>query len=184
MRKWLLALGLASALVAAGCSSNSSDENSNGSSDDNQSEESSDQTSDKQSMKMAVLDEQMNMKDVFKPYQEKITAYQTEVSAEEPDQEKIKAAGKEAQTAAKEAADKASNYEIQADLSDDVKSQYKDALSSLQGYYQDVSDALDKDAAKADLSSAEEKFTNFNDTLGKIYEDVGLNAPDMMKEFS
>ncbi|UOQ42752.1 hypothetical protein MUN89_12320 [Halobacillus salinarum] len=180
MKKWLIALGLTSALIAAGCSS-SDEGNTNG---DSQSEETSDKSNDEQAMKKEVLNAQMNLKDTFHPYQSKISAYQSAVAAEEPDEEQIKSTGEEAKKAAQDAAKEAENYEVKADLSDEAISTYEEALPSLQAYYEGVAEALNNGLKDADLSKAEEKFTEFNDTLGKIYEDVGLNPPDMMKEFS
>ncbi|MGV2620233.1 UNVERIFIED_CONTAM: hypothetical protein N8J90_03565 [Halobacillus marinus] len=180
MKKWLLALGLTSAIVVAGCSSDdeSAEENTD------QTEQTDEKSGDEQDAKKAVIDAQMNMKDTFHPYQEKITAYQTAASAEEPDAEAVKAAGKEAKTAADEAAEAATGFEVEADVSDEVKTQIEEAVPSLQAYYEEVSKALDESIEEADFTAADEKAAEFNEKIGKVFEDAGLAAPDMMKELS
>ncbi|KHE66693.1 hypothetical protein [Halobacillus sp. BBL2006] len=186
MKKWLLALGLTSALMVAGCSSDSAEEDTNGDSD-NQTEETNtndEQSNDEQATKKELLNAQMNLKDAFKDYQAKIAAYEAAVSEEEPDPEAIKTSGEEALTAAQEASEEASNYTVEADLSEDMKSQYQEAISSLQAYYEEVASALEGNVEEADLSTADEKFTEFNDKLGEMYKEAGLLAPNMKDELS
>lgn len=182
MKKWLLALGLTGALVLAGCGSDSS---SNG--DDSATSDKSEEQTEKQdenNVKKEILNAQMNVKDTFKQYQAKIVAYQEAVSAEEPDAEAIKAAGEEAKTAANEAAEEAANYTVEVDLPEEVNAQYTEAVASLQAYYEEVANALDANLQEADFTKAEEQFTQFSDQLATMYEEVGLLAPDMMKELS
>ncbi|ARI77299.1 hypothetical protein [Halobacillus mangrovi] len=183
MKKWLLALGLTSALVIAGCNGGSGEEEGNAESD-SQTEE-KDQGNDEQAIKKELLNAQMNLKDTFKEYQAKIAAYEGAVSAEEPDVEAIKTAGEEALTEAQEAAEEAANYTVEADLSEDIKSQFQEAVTtSLKAYYEEVASALEGNVEEADLSTADEKFTEFNDKLGTIYEEVGLLTPNMKDELS
>ncbi|MCA0970393.1 hypothetical protein LCM20_07315 [Halobacillus litoralis] len=181
MKKWLLAMGLTGALVLAGCGSDStaSEENGNAS----QSEE-TETKQDETAVKKQLLATQMNIKDAFKEQQAKISDYEAAISAEEPDTETITTAADEAKAAADEAAKKAADYSIEAELPEDVTTQVQEAVASLQAYYEEVAAALEENPESADFTLAEEQFTQFNDQLGALYEEVGLLAPDMKKELS
>ncbi|SFF61270.1 hypothetical protein SAMN05216353_10383 [Halobacillus alkaliphilus] len=186
MKKWVLMLGIAGTLVIAGCNNDSSDESSSDS--ENQTEEQSsgeeESKNDDQAMKKEIMSVQMNMQDTFHPYQSKIAAYEEALVAEEPDPEAIKSAGEEAQKAAAEAADAASSYSIEADLPEDVITTYEEALPSLQSYYEEVASALESNVEEADLSQADEKFSEFTEQIAPVYEDAGLLKPEFKKEFS
>ncbi|WP_226579218.1 hypothetical protein [Halobacillus litoralis] len=184
MKKWLIALGLSSALVVAGCSGDT-DEGTDTENENQTEETNEDQGTDEQAVKKALLNAQMELTNTFKTYQGKITAYQTAVSAEEPDTEQIKSAGEEAKTAANEAATTAADYTVEADLPEETKTKLEEAVPSLQAYYEEVEAALNENLENADFSKADEKFQEFNDQFGQILEDAGFPAtPNLMEEMS
>ncbi|WP_181348349.1 hypothetical protein [Thalassobacillus sp. CUG 92003] len=180
MKKLLLALGLSSALVVAGCSDDGEDTNTED--DTNTEEQNNSEEENAGAEKEQILDIQDKITKEFKQYQSKISAYQAAVGAEEPVDSEIESAAEEAKSAAEAGSEAAANYTIEADISDDMKDQYMDAMSSLEAYYNEVASALDENMMEADFSAAEEEFTAFNDALGSIYEEVGLYAPSMMEE--
>lgn len=183
MKKWLLALGLSGAIVLAGCSDDS-EENSNSEADHETTEASESKETDELSVKKELLSAQMNLTNTFKPYQQKVTAYQTALSEEETDEATIETSAEEAKSAANEAATKAADYTIEADLPEDVKTNLQESLPSLQAYYEEVETAINDNIKNADFSSADEKFKEFNDQFGSTLEDAGLLAPNLMEEMS
>ncbi|UOR12504.1 hypothetical protein [Halobacillus amylolyticus] len=181
MKKWLLAFGLTTVLALAGCGSSSSEEASKSNGEEKSSQEKS---SDEKAVKKEILNAQMNMASTFRPNHSKIAAYQTAVGEEEPDAEAIKTAGEKAKTAAEKASEQAANYEIKADLPEDITTKYKEALPSLQAYYDEAGKALEADLENADFSAANEKFKEFQSIVDSVYENAGLLTTDLMKEFS
>ncbi|SEH80435.1 hypothetical protein SAMN05192559_104224 [Halobacillus karajensis] len=181
MKKWLYVLGISGSLILTGCNGNAEDTNAE---TENQAEEKTEEVNEQQ-VKKEILKAQMELTNTFKPYQEKITAYQAAVSAEEPDSETIQSTGKEAKTAASEAASKVEDFTIEADLPEDVNTAFNDSLPSLQAYYEHVESALNENLEEADFTSAEEKFTEFNNQFNEIIEKAGFPAaPDLMEEMS
>ncbi|UOQ93536.1 hypothetical protein MUO14_00570 [Halobacillus shinanisalinarum] len=181
MKKWLLAIGLTTVLALAGCGSSSTEGESKANGEEKSSQE---KGSDEKAVKKEILNAQMNMANTFRPNHSKIAAYQTAVGEEEPDMEAIKTAGEEAKTAAKKASEQATNYEIKADLPEEITTKYEEALPSLQSYYKEVGKALEADLENADFSTANEKFKEFQSIMDTVYEDAGLLTTDLMKEFS
>ncbi|MCA1023247.1 hypothetical protein [Halobacillus litoralis] len=182
MKKWLIALGLTSALVTAGCSGDTEES----SDSEGQNEETTETEEDNsQDLKKSLMDAQMELTDTFKPHQQKISAYQAAISAEDPDAEAITSAGEEAKTAAGEAAAAASDYTVETELPDETKTKIQEAMPSLQAYYEEVEKALDENIEEADFTAADEKAEEFNEQFGQILTDAGFPAaPDLIGEMS
>ena len=186
MKKWILTLGILSVFAVAGCGSDSEEgNNGNGETGKETEETNENQEMDEQAVKKELLDAQMNITNTFKTFQQKITAYQEAISAEEVDEQAIQQTGEEAKKAASEAATTAGDYTVEADLPEGVKTNIEETLPALQAYYEEVETALTDNIENADFTAAEEKFTEFNDQFGKILKDAGFPAsPNLMKEMS
>ncbi|MCP3030738.1 hypothetical protein LF817_05230 [Halobacillus sp. A1] len=180
MKKWLITLGIATVITVAGCS-NEEDSN-NGDSNDNDSTEET--ASEDTSANKEILNVQQDMATTFRPEQSQIADFEAAVGAEEPDEDTIRDAGEAAKSAASDAAAKVEEYEIEADLSDDIIEQYEEALPSLKSYFEEVESALDESLTDADLTSANEEFEKFQETINGIYEDADLNPTNLKNEFS
>ncbi|UFU01261.1 hypothetical protein KO561_10100 [Radiobacillus kanasensis] len=176
MKKFLLALGLISAFVIAGCSQ--SDE---GTDKEKSSEEEKASESD---VKTVLLDEQENFTDTFSPFQQTINAYQATIGDDEVTPEERAAAAEEALTAAKNAQTELENYEVSADLSDDMKESYTNALTTLKDYYAEVASAIEANADAADFTAAQTKWDEYQSAIGSIFEDADLLAPNMADALS
>ncbi len=186
MKKFLLSLGLISALTIAGCSQSDSEDDT---ADDNAAEQQdedtqSDDSSDNSEVKKELLSAQMDFTSTISPYQQKINAYQANLEDEEASDEDIEASAEEALTAAKDAQAELEDYQFEADVPNDVKESYQQAISSLGDYYSEMETAIDTSALEPDFSAAQEKWDQFQEQITSIYEGQDMFAPNMADALS
>ncbi|GGF09742.1 hypothetical protein GCM10010954_05260 [Halobacillus andaensis] len=132
MKRWMIILGVSTLLVVTGCSSNAGDES-------NDSNESADSGSEEENeIKKDILNWQKNMANTLRPEQSQITNFETMLGDEEADEETVKEAGENAKTAAKDASYKVVDYSVSEDINDEVAEDIKQALPSLQEYYEEI----------------------------------------------
>ncbi|SDJ68209.1 hypothetical protein [Sediminibacillus albus] len=189
MKKFLLSLGLISALVIAGCSQSETDEETNG--DDNSEEQSTDEqskkeeeSSDNAEVKKELLSAQMDFTSKISPYQQKINAYQASLADEEATDEDIQKAADEALTAAGEAQSELDGYKIEANVPEDIKERYEQAIAILAEYYSEAEAAIEESALEPDFTAAQEKWDNFQSSITDIYEGEDMFAPNMADALS
>ncbi|QDP40415.1 hypothetical protein [Radiobacillus deserti] len=175
MKKFLLALGLISALVIAGCQSDDGKDKEEKASEENASDS---------DVKLVLLDEQANFTSTFSQFQQPINAYQATIGDEEVTPEDRAAAADEALVAAKNAQTELDNYKPSADLPDDVKDSYTKALTMLKDYYSEVASAIEANADAADFTSAQAKWDEYQSAIGTLYENSDLLAPNMADALS
>ncbi|MBO8155004.1 MAG: hypothetical protein H0Z32_00970 [Bacillaceae bacterium] len=180
MKKALLALGLSSALIFAGCGQDEGqdvqEEQNNGNADVVEISE--------KEIKSSLLDTQMSLTTELRSLHQTILAYEGKIGAEDVTEEDLLKAADEAKAAAEEAVSKLDSFEMTGTFTEDIENSLKEALDSLKTSYQERLTAIEADPANPDLSKAEEAFGQFVDQLGSIFEEVGLLAPDMAKELS
>ncbi|WP_053219454.1 hypothetical protein [Virgibacillus senegalensis] len=187
MKKFLLSLGLISALTIAGCSqSDNEDDTATGDDTAEQQEEDtkSDESNDNAEVKKELLNAQMDFTSTVSPYQQKINAYQGNLADEEVSEEDIEASAEEALTAAKDAQTELENYQFEADVPDEVKENYQQAIATLGDYYSETETAINDSALEPDFSAAQDKWDEFQEQITSIYEGQDMFAPNMADALS
>ncbi|MFG6115396.1 hypothetical protein ACGTN9_09405 [Halobacillus sp. MO56] len=187
MKKLLISVTLLVALVAAGCSQSDTEENQESNNQETEEKSTgSEAKPDENTIKSDLLKTQLNLANKLRPHHSKVVAYHNMKANEEepPAPEDLQAAAEEAKTEAGEAVTTLEGFEMNSELSDDVKEQYSSALDSLKKYYKEVQKTLEASPEKADLAGAQEHFDQFQQTLDKIYEEAGLIPTDMSAELS
>jgi len=202
MKRFLFVMSLATVLTIAGCGNddgndetggqNDTEENQNESSkNDNKDQENESQGEDNEkATQSALLDTQMSLVQELRPHNKKIVAVQSDLKTlsetkEEKEKEKLKTSIKEGATEGQKAADEAmkaiDSFEPSSELPDEMKSKVNEALKDLKAYFKESKSTLDT-PLEADFSKADEQFKAFEDKIGSLYEEVGLNAPNLGDE--
>ncbi|TCT25524.1 hypothetical protein EDD68_10378 [Melghiribacillus thermohalophilus] len=181
MKKALLAIGLSSALLFAGCADDEGQDVQEDQTNDN-----NDVTEvDENELKSSLLDTQMNLISELRVLNQTILEYDALLNGEEePEEEALIAAAEEAKTAAEEALSKLESFEVSGTYTEEVQSSLEDSLEDLKTYFQERINALDESQTEPDFTAAQEAFDSFQEKFGSIFEEAGLLVPDMAKELS
>lgn len=192
MKKLLLTLGLATVFVTAGCAQDSNNQD-NADQADQKEETNGDKKADNNKEAQSVLlDTQMELVTEIRPHNTKIANVQSKIEelASIEDEQELKEAktevmeqAKEAQAAADEAIKTIESFEVKGELSEEMTTTLNTALEDLNTYFTEAKTALDQ-PTEADFTKANESFDAFEQKMGKLYEEVGLLAPNMKKELS
>lgn len=176
MKKLLFVFSLVAVLFITGCSSDESKD------ETTEKEKPEAQATDDQSVQIGLLDAQSELTSDVAPYQQKINAYQAAIVDEEAEETTVQAALDDAKTASEEAASTLDGYTLETELPEEQKTQYEEAIASLQSYYKEVQTGLAAD--EVDLTAAQAVWDEFQVQINSLYEANDLIAPDMASVLS
>ncbi|MGM7703833.1 hypothetical protein ACSVDE_19180 [Pseudalkalibacillus sp. Hm43] len=126
------------------------------------------------------------LKEHHKPFAEfeamKAKKYDAETAEEDkPAQEELEAKLEEAKSAGPEAAEAIRAMEVPSELSQ-YEEDFQSALEDLAKSYEQRSEELTIDNNEDAENKADELFASFEETVGKVFEDADLLAPNIKKE--
>lgn len=179
---WLLALALALAIFAAGCSDNADDDAAeNNDANTEQTDDAAKSDNKEADVKTALIDFQLNLVDVLKKNNGAIVEYSTAKGNEEATEEEVEAARQAAEEASKTVAEEVRAFEVPENVGD-YQDQLAGAIDSLAQSYEKRAEGFAKDGSEAAIEEADTLFADFESQLETIYKDAGLIPPSIKAE--
>ncbi|MFS0560316.1 hypothetical protein AB1K91_06215 [Terribacillus sp. 179-K 1B1 HS] len=171
---FLLALTAIVAIFATGCSS----------ADSQSKADSGSEKTETTDVKKELLSTQMDFTADLSANYAPIAAYQTALADEASTDDVIKTSAEAAKKAADEGAAKLADYKLESNLPDEQKEAFTKSLDSLKAYFEEVTKAIDASETEPNFDAAQKQFDAFQSDLEVIYEDAGLQVPNMATALS
>ncbi len=183
MKKWLLFIALAAALVISGCTEKEEPQDDTATEENGDAEqaEKAEPKDDEAEAKSALLDFQMELTTTLKGQQPLINDYYALKGSEEATEEEVKEAQQQAKEASAKLAGEIRTVEVPETFGDENKQTLEDAIGKLAQSYEKRSEAIDSGNEEL-TKEADALFSDFEKEAGKVYDQYGMLAPSFKAE--